>query len=179
MPRSRRDFDIASCVMLAAFDFSAAAFLGYTCLAKSTDGVPPSQLFAVVFMLLASVVLIAFAWSRLQSVEVPGTTALVPCSQRESHLTLFSLVVGGFVLLFLAVLVLLSLFGFNLPTESRVYVILLFSMSCGLSFGLIGGSGMLRGHLNVPFATERPITFAISGGAVVTIVTFVILKASW
>lgn len=73
-------------------------------------------------------------------------------------------VFGGFALLFLGLLVVLSLFGREIPTTSRFIVVAFLALTIGLSSTFLGGDAVTRGGVNLPFFKESPMSFAATGG---------------
>ncbi len=78
---------------------------------------------------------------------------------------------AGFTLLFLMLLVIMSVFGHQVPAESRFLVSLVFSLGAALAVAFLGGDMAATGK--VPFFKDSPLTFSATGG----VATLVILLA--
>jgi hypothetical protein len=75
---------------------------------------------------------------------------------------------AAFTLLFLMLLVIASMFGHQVPSESRFLVSLIFSLGAALAVAFWGGDMVATGK--IPFFKESPIIFSATGGVATLIV---------
>jgi len=82
-------------------------------------------------------------------------------------------VTGAMTLIFFMVLVIASLFGNNIPRDTRFLVNVVLSLGIGLSTTFLGGHALAEGDIPLPF-NFTPISFSLSGG-LATILIFLVL----
>jgi len=76
---------------------------------------------------------------------------------------------GGVTLLFFMGLALLSVAGHQVPCESRFLVVAVIAFGASLSVAFLGGAAAAKGVLPLPFASQHPISFSVSGGIAVLV----------
>lgn len=79
-------------------------------------------------------------------------------------------VLGTITLLFFMGLVLLSVFGRQVPCDSRYLVVTVIAFGAALSVGFLGGAAAAKGGIPLPFAREHPLTISVSGGIGVLVI---------
>lgn len=79
-------------------------------------------------------------------------------------------VLGAITLLFFMGLVLLSVFGREVPCDSRYLVVTVIAFGAALSVGFLGGSAAAKGGIPIPFAREHPLIISVSGGIGVLVI---------
>jgi len=75
---------------------------------------------------------------------------------------------AGLTLLFLMLLIVASIFGRQVPVESRFLVSLVFSLGASLAVAFLGGDMAATGK--IPIFKESPLTFSATGGVATLIV---------
>src|SRR5262245_109673 len=99
----------------------------------------------------------------------------MPKNKYESNIPRWIPVVGslfgGATLLFLMLLIIMTVYGNEIPKNSRFLVVAVLALGAALSSSFLGGSAAAKGHLPIPWAKEKPITFSVAGG----IATFIII----
>ena len=83
-------------------------------------------------------------------------------------------ITGGVVLLFFMTLVAVSLFGLQVPQQSRFLAIVVLGLGTALATTFLGGTVAAKGHLAVPFAKENPIKISATGGVASLIVILIL-----
>jgi hypothetical protein len=81
---------------------------------------------------------------------------------------------GGFTLLFIGLILILSVFGYRIPDDSRYVFSAFFSLGAGLSTGFLGADAIAKGKLPLPFAEKHAIEFGTGGAIAVVIIVFVL-----
>jgi hypothetical protein len=77
-----------------------------------------------------------------------------------------------FLMLFLAGLVVGSVFGYVVPKEGRFALVSLLAIGIGLSSSALGGKAAIQGK--IPFFKESPLAFSATSGIALLILVFVI-----
>lgn len=80
---------------------------------------------------------------------------------------------AGLTLLFFMLLIVASIFGHQVPAESRFLVSLVFSLGASLAVAFLGGDMAATGK--IPIFKESPLTFSATGGVATLIVLLVTL----
>jgi hypothetical protein len=81
---------------------------------------------------------------------------------------------GTITLLFLMSLIVLSLFSREIPTTSRFILVAFLALSIGLTSTFLGGTATAKGAMSLPFFTESPMSFAVTGGIAVFVIVLVL-----
>lgn len=79
-------------------------------------------------------------------------------------------ILGTITLLFFMGLVLLSVFGKQVPCDSRYLVVTVIALGAALSTGFLGGAAAAKGGIPLPLAREHPLTVSVSGGIGVLVI---------
>lgn len=79
-------------------------------------------------------------------------------------------VFGGLTLLFFMLLIVMSVFGLEVPCDSRFLVVVVIAFGVALSITFLGGAVAARGSVPLPFISRHPFTFSASGGIAAFIV---------
>jgi hypothetical protein len=80
---------------------------------------------------------------------------------------------AAFTLLFLMLLVVMSMFGHQVPNESRFLVSLVFSLGAALAVAFLGGDMAATGK--IPFFKDSPLTFSATGGVATLVVLLAVM----
>lgn len=91
-----------------------------------------------------------------------------------SWFSVAGVVFGAITMIFLMLLIILSLFGREIPTSSRFIVVSFLALSVGLSSTFLGGTAAARGRMSLPFFKESPMSFAATGGIAAFIIVLVL-----
>ncbi|POF27772.1 hypothetical protein [Roseibium marinum] len=83
-------------------------------------------------------------------------------------------VLGGFTLLFLMGLVLLSIAGHEVPCRSTNLVNIVLSFGAAMSVAFIGGNAAAKGHLPLPGLKNTPMIVSASGGIAVLVIMLIL-----
>jgi len=83
-------------------------------------------------------------------------------------------VIGVLTLIFFMALILLAVFGHEVPKDSRFLVVAVFSFGAALSSSFLGGHAAANGHIPLPFAKSHPVAFSVLGGVAVLIILMVL-----
>ena len=83
-------------------------------------------------------------------------------------------VLGAITLLFFMALVLMSMFGRQVPCDSRYLVVTVVAFGAALSAGFLGGAAAAKGSIPLPFAQDHPLTFSVSGGVGVLVILLIL-----
>lgn len=78
----------------------------------------------------------------------------------------------GLIMIFLAGLVVASMFGFVVPPGGRFALIALLSIGVGLSSSALGGKASVQGQ--IPFFQNSPLAISATSGIALFIITFVL-----
>jgi hypoxanthine phosphoribosyltransferase len=84
----------------------------------------------------------------------------------------FALVV--LALLFLMSLIVLSLFGLEIPMTSRFILVAFLALAAGLGLTFLGSSAAAGGNLRIPVVGETPISFGVTGGIAAFVIILVL-----
>lgn len=95
---------------------------------------------------------------------------------RSGWSAMIGAVFGGVALLFFMMLVLLSVFGYPVPSDARYLVVIVLSLSGSLSAAFLGGNATARGRIHVPYL-EDPLTIAVTGGIATLIILLILGKS--
>jgi len=77
---------------------------------------------------------------------------------------------GGLVLLFFMCLLVLSIFGKQVPCDSRFLVVVVLAFGAALSASFLGGAAAAQGSIPIPFAQTKPVHFSVAGGIAVLLI---------
>jgi hypoxanthine phosphoribosyltransferase len=77
-------------------------------------------------------------------------------------------------LLFLMSLIVLSVFGREIPMTSRFILVAFLALAAGLSLTFLGGSAAARGDLTIPVVGKTPISFGVTGGIAAFVIVLVL-----
>ena len=84
------------------------------------------------------------------------------------------IVAGGMTLVFFMVVVIMAIFGREVPPASRFPVIAVLALGFAMTAAFVGGTAVAKGNLPVPWLQDKPVEFSVAGGiAVFIIVLFV------
>ena len=83
-------------------------------------------------------------------------------------------VFGAITILLLMSLVLLAVFGYEIPCNSRFLITLLFSFCVALATAFIGGTAAARGRIPLLDPNKHVVHFSVTGGGAVLIVLLLI-----
>ena len=72
------------------------------------------------------------------------------------------------------ILILLSVFGREIPTTSKFIVVAVLAISSGLSANFLGGTAAAEGKLGLPYLESSPISFGVTGGVAVLVIVLVL-----
>lgn len=81
---------------------------------------------------------------------------------------------GALTLLFFMGLILLAIFGHEIPCESRFLVATVVAFGAALSVAFLGGAIAAKGVIPLPFATEHPVSFSATGGAAILVLLLIL-----
>ena len=70
---------------------------------------------------------------------------------------------------FFMTVILLGIFGHEIPDSVKFPIAMVFSLGCGLSGSFLGGSAAAQGKIPIPGINKHPITFAVTGGTAITV----------
>jgi hypothetical protein len=102
--------------------------------------------------------------------------AIAPVGSVPTWFTVAGLAGGAVTLFFLMALVLLSVFGFEIPRTSRFILIAVLALGVAISAAFLGGSAAASGKIPLP-GNATPIQFTIAGGVAVFVI--VLLLGAW
>jgi len=81
---------------------------------------------------------------------------------------------GGLILFFFMGLILLSVFGHEIPCDSRFLVVMIVAFGASLSVAFLGGAAAAKGVIPIPLVKDHPITFSVSGGIAVLVILLIL-----
>lgn len=81
---------------------------------------------------------------------------------------------GALTLLFFMALVGASLFGYQVPPDSRFLVVVVLAFGAALSVSFLGGNAAAEGKIPIPFFKDHPIAFSATGGVAILIIVLLI-----
>jgi hypothetical protein len=84
---------------------------------------------------------------------------------------------GALTLLFFMGLVAASLFGYQVPLDSRFSVIVVLALGSALATSFLGGWAVAEGRIPIPLVRDHPLQFSAGGGTAVLIL--VLLLGYW
>ena len=84
--------------------------------------------------------------------------------------------VGALTLLFMMGLVLLGIFGYQVPCDSRYLTSIVLSLGASLATGFLTGSASAKGNLSLPGSVDSPIVMTATGG-IATLVLMLIVTS--
>src|SRR5262245_10176936 len=73
-------------------------------------------------------------------------------------------VAGGMTLLFFMVVVIMAIFGREVPPTSRFSVIAVLALGFAMTAAFVGGNAAAKGNLPVPGLQDKPVEFSVAGG---------------
>lgn len=80
-------------------------------------------------------------------------------------------VFGGVTILFLMALIILGVFGREVPSGYRFLIVSVIALGLALSSAFIGGDAAAKGQIPIPLLNQHPLTFSVAGG----VATFIIV----
>jgi hypothetical protein len=80
----------------------------------------------------------------------------------------------GLTIFFLMGLILLSVAGHSIPCSSRFLVAAVLALTVGIGSSFLGGSAAARGQIPWKGVQKHPLTFAVTGGVAVVVITLVL-----
>ena len=83
-------------------------------------------------------------------------------------------VFGAITILFLMSLVLLAVFGYEIPCNSRFLITLLISFSGALTAGFVGGTAAAKGSIPLLDAKKYVVEFSVGGGIAVLVILLLV-----
>jgi hypothetical protein len=93
-----------------------------------------------------------------------------PQAQTAPWISKAGYVTGILTLVFFMAMVVASLFGYNVPANSRFVVVVVLAFGTALSFAFFGGTAAAHGSIPIPFSEQKPIAFSVTGGIAVFII---------
>jgi hypothetical protein len=106
--------------------------------------------------------------------KVPESSSIKVPEEIPSWFPVAGVLFAAITSLFLMSLIVLSLFGREIPITSRFIVIAFLALSIGLSSTFLGGTAAAKGTISLPFFKEAPMSFAVTGGIAVFIIVLVL-----
>jgi hypothetical protein len=107
----------------------------------------------------------------------PEEHSLSPSGLAQPWVAIVGALIGVLTLVFLMILVLLGVFGHEVPCNSTYLVNSVLSFGAALSAGFLGGNASARGNLDVPLLKNAPLTIGLTGG-VAALAVMLILTSS-
>lgn len=104
----------------------------------------------------------------------PRANQIISGGDVPSWFPICGAVFGGISLLFFMILVMLSVFGKEIPSTSKFIVVAVLAISSGLSANFLGGTAAAEGKFKIPYFENSPISFGVTGGIAVLIIVFVL-----
>src|SRR5262245_11693155 len=112
------------------------------------------------------------------SVRPTRETGTMPTKPTDVLKQAWVVVVGACVgiatLLFFMGLILLSVYGRQIPCDSRFLVATVVAFGAALSSAFLGGAAAAHGSIPLPLAREHPLGFSVSGGVAVLLLLLVL-----
>jgi hypothetical protein len=93
---------------------------------------------------------------------------------KETWVIVVGACVGIATLLFFMGLLLLAIYGRQIPCDSRFLVATVVAFGAALSSAFLGGAAAAHGAIPLPIAKEHPLGFSLSGGIAVLVLLFII-----
>jgi len=100
------------------------------------------------------------------SLDAPGADV----GDRPMWILILGAVFAGLTLLFFMLLVISSVFGYNVPANARFFVIAVLSLGSATSAGFLGGAAVIHGKFRSQVIQKNPIAFSAAGGIAVLLI---------
>lgn len=85
----------------------------------------------------------------------------------------FGALLGAATLLFLMILVIAGVLGYDVPADARYLVNAILALGSAMSAGFLGGAAAIRGKIPIPAITNNPTKFSAAGGIAVLLIVFI------